>query len=76
MGYDIFSDPEALEREQKRERTVMAVQERFGNNSLLRGYSLTSDGTLRERNGMIGGHRAGYGDATAGGGTLSSVRRR
>ena len=76
VGYDIFSDPEALEREQKRERTVMAVQERFGNNSLLRGYSLTSDGTLRERNGMIGGHRAGYGDATAGGGMLSSVRRR
>lgn len=59
-GYDLFTDFEAVEREKRRDRTVLELKEKYGKNAVLRGTNLLDAGTQRERNNMIGGHRAGY----------------
>ena len=61
-AYDLFTDIEAAERETRGERAALAVTERFGKNALIRGTSLKQEATARERNTLIGGHRAGYDD--------------
>ena len=62
-GYDLFTDWASVEREKARERAVMEIAEKYGKNALLRGTSYLDASTQRERNEMIGGHRAGYDDA-------------
>ncbi len=64
-GYDLFTDWEKVEREKKLERTVLEVRSKYGKNAVLRGVNLKKAGTQRERNEMIGGHRAGYDDERA-----------
>lgn len=59
-GYDLFTDFEAVEREKRRDRTVLELKEKYGKNAVLRGTNLLDAGTQRERNNMIGGHRASY----------------
>ena len=61
-GYDLFTDFGEVEREKRREQTVLAITDKFGKNSLLRGINYMEGATQRERNGFIGGHRAGYDD--------------
>lgn len=61
-GYDLFTDWAAVEREKARERAVMEIADKYGKNALLRGTSYLDAATQRERNEMIGGHRAGYDD--------------
>ena len=61
-GYDLFTDWAAIDREKARERAVMEIAEKYGKNALLRGTSYLDAATQRERNEMIGGHRAGYDD--------------
>ena len=61
-GYDLFTDWGAVEREKAREHAVLEIADRFGKNALLRGINYLDGATQRERNGMIGGHRAGYDD--------------
>lgn len=61
-GYDLFTDWEQVEKEKTIERTVLEVRDKFGKNAVLRGINLNKAGTQRERNEMIGGHRAGYDD--------------
>jgi DNA polymerase V len=61
-GYDIFTDVDAAERERARDLAIGRLTDRFGRNAVLRGTSLLPEGTQRERNGFIGGHRAGYDD--------------
>jgi DNA polymerase V len=56
---DLFSDVEALEREQRRQLAVSAVKQKFGSNSLLKGIDLLPEATARERNLQIGGHASG-----------------
>jgi len=70
-GYDFFTDWEAVEREKARERAVMEIAAKYGKNAVLRGTSYLDGATQRERNEMIGGHRAGYDDAR---GTGEAVR--
>ena len=36
------------------------MKDKYGKNAVLRGTNLMEAGTQRERNNMIGGHRAGY----------------
>ena len=72
-GYDLFTDWNAVDREERREKTVLALQEKFGKNAVLRGFNYLPCGTQRERNGMIGGHRAGYDDTGGKGETVPSV---
>ena len=70
---DLFTDYEALEREkaereaaEKRERRLqkatLALQARYGKNALLKGMNFREGAMTIERNGMIGGHRAGPDD--------------
>lgn len=61
-GYDLFTDWEKVDREKAAERTVLEIKQKFGKNAVFRGINLNKAGTQRERNDMIGGHRAGYDD--------------
>lgn len=61
-AYDLFTDIEAAEREKRGEQTALEITERFGKNALLRATSLKPEATARERNTLIGGHKAGYDD--------------
>ncbi len=61
-GYSLFTDTEKLEKEKAKEHTILELKQRFGKNAVLRGTNLLSCATQKERNEMIGGHRAGYDD--------------
>ena len=63
-GYTLFTDFEAVQKEKTVQRTVLDIRQRFGKNAVLRGTNYLPEGTQRERNGFIGGHRAGYDDQT------------
>ena len=58
-GYSLFVDEKAVDRERNRQRTVLALRQKYGKNAVLNGINYLADGTQRERNGFIGGHRAG-----------------
>ncbi len=66
---DLFTDYQAMEREQtnrltarKKERnmqeTLLKIKHRFGKNAILRGTSYAIGATARDRNNQIGGHKA------------------
>lgn len=59
-GYDLFTDFEAVSKEKRRTKAVVEIKDKYGKNAVLRGTNLMDAGTQRERNNMIGGHRAGY----------------
>ena len=70
MQLDMFTDYEQLERDQKvqraaeekerkLQRVTLAIQDRFGKNAMLKGMNLMEGGTTIDRNGQIGGHKAG-----------------
>ncbi len=54
----LFSDTARLEKEQHLQESILQLKERFGKNAVLKGSSLLSESTIRERNRQIGGHRA------------------
>ncbi len=65
----LFVDYEALEKqrkeeavrqekEQKRQAAVLAIQEKYGKNAILKGMNMEEGATMKARNGQIGGHRA------------------
>ena len=67
---DFFSDPEeqekkreeekaAEEREHRLQKATLAIQEKYGKNAILKGMNFLEGGTTIERNGQIGGHKAG-----------------
>lgn len=60
-GYSLFTDFDAVERKTKVERAVLGVRERYGKNAALKAVNFLPEGTQRERNGFIGGHKAGEG---------------
>ncbi len=66
---DFFTDYDAVEQGRKAEETerrlqqvTLEIHDRFGKNALLKGMNLLEGGTTIERNGQIGGHRAGEDD--------------
>lgn len=70
LQLDMFTDYEQLERdtkvrraaeekERKLQRVTLAIQDRFGKNAMLKGMNLMEGGTTIDRNGQIGGHKAG-----------------
>ena len=73
-GYDFFTDWDAVEREKAKEKTVLQISDKYGKNAILRGTNFLAGATQRERNGMIGGHRAGYDDITREGEAVRPVR--
>ena len=56
---DLFTDPEAQERERRLQEAMIQVHRRFGKNALVRGMNLQEGATAMERNRQIGGHASG-----------------
>ena len=67
---DLFTDYEEIERnrremraaeerERRPQRVTLAMQDKYGKNAILKGMNLVEGGTTIERNGQIGGHKAG-----------------
>lgn len=57
--YDLFMDPEEMERERNMQRTVLRIKDKYGKNALVKGMNLEAGATTIERNQQIGGHRSG-----------------
>lgn len=66
---DLFSDYEAikrqekeeaaaLERERRTQEAMLSIRKKFGKNKILKGMNLEEGATAQERNRQIGGHRA------------------
>ncbi len=51
-------EEERLSKEKALQKAELEIKERFGNNAIIRGTSLQSAATGRERNAQIGGHKA------------------
>ena len=49
----------AEEKERRLQRVTLAIQDRYGKNARLKAMNLLDGGTTIERNGQIGGHKAG-----------------
>ena len=57
--YDLFTDPEELEREHQLQKAMLDIKGKFGKNAILKGMNLEKSGTTIERNQQIGGHKSG-----------------
>ena len=57
--YDLFTDPEEMEREHQLQKAMLNIKEKFGKNAILKGMNLEKSGTTIERNQQIGGHKSG-----------------
>ena len=57
--YDLFTDPEELEREHQLQKAMLDIKGKFGKNAILKGMNLEKGATTIERNQQIGGHRSG-----------------
>ena len=59
---DLFTDYEALKKEQEKERrlqkSILDIKKKYGKNAVLRGLGYEEGATTRIRNGQIGGHKA------------------
>jgi len=55
-------DKAAREREKKRQAAILAIQRKYGKNAILKGMNFEDGAMTRERNGQVGGHRAGSED--------------
>lgn len=58
LQYDLFSDSDALERERQLQGAMLAVRRKYGANAILKGLNYLDGAMTRERNTLIGGHRA------------------
>ena len=57
-GYDLFTDYDEVMKEKHIESVVLGIKDRFGKNSVLRGFDLEDGATAMIRNKLIGGHNA------------------
>ena len=68
--FSLFEDPDRLEqekeekeaflsKEKKLQEAILSIKKKYGKNALLRGMNLSEGATAIERNGQIGGHKAG-----------------
>ena len=55
--FDLFTDPEKMEKDRKLQRAAITIKDRFGKNAILKGMSLEDAATTIERNGQVGGHK-------------------
>lgn len=59
VQYDLFTDPEELEKEKRLQKAMISMRKKYGKNAILKGMNLKDGGTTIERNSQIGGHRSG-----------------
>ena len=52
-------EQEMLDKEKRMQKAAIALRKRFGKNAVLKGMNLEEGATTIERNGSVGGHRAG-----------------
>lgn len=57
--YDLFSDLEKIKKEKNLTKKVIAIQEKYGKNAVLKATDLQEKATQKDRNNMIGGHKSG-----------------
>jgi DNA polymerase V len=57
--YDLFCDPEKLEKEHRLQKAMLEIKGKFGKNAILKGMNLQEGATAMERNRQIGGHKSG-----------------
>lgn len=57
--YDLFTDPEELDRELRMQKALLEIKEKYGKNAVVRGMDLQEGATTMERNRQIGGHKSG-----------------
>lgn len=56
---DLFGENAPTDgRERRRQEAVLAIREKYGKNSILRGMNFEEGSTARERNRQVGGHKA------------------
>lgn len=55
----LFFDNDSLEKNEKIQKTMLKIKEKFGKNSVLKGMNLEKGATTMERNRQIGGHKSG-----------------
>jgi DNA polymerase V len=54
------AEEEAADKKERRiQQATLMLQQKYGKNAVLKGMNLLEGGTTIERNGQIGGHRAG-----------------
>lgn len=57
--YDLFTDLKQIEKEKSLVKAILNLQDQYGKNTLLKAMDYQENATIRERNGMIGGHSGG-----------------
>ena len=57
--YDLFTDPEDMERELQLQKAMLNIKGKYGKNAILKGMNLEKGATTIERNQQIGGHKSG-----------------
>ena len=57
--YDMFTDMDRVKKEKRLVESVLAIKEKFGGNSMLKGIDFQENATQIERNKLIGGHNSG-----------------
>lgn len=58
LQYDMFSTPQAQEKEKRLQNAVIDIKKKYGKNGIFKGMNLLEGATTLERNRQIGGHRA------------------
>lgn len=59
LQYDMFADTGAQEKEKRLQETMIDIKRKYGKNGIFKGMNLLEGAKTLERNGQIGGHRAG-----------------
>ena len=55
---DLFTDTARLEKEKSLQQAMLALRKKYGKNAVLKGTNYLEGATMRQRNGLIGGHKA------------------
>lgn len=57
--YSFFCNAESLDKNNKMQKAVIELKQKFGKNAVLKGMNLQKNATTIERNHQIGGHKSG-----------------
>ena len=55
---DLFTDTARQEKEKSLQQAMLGLRQKYGKNAVLKGTNYLEGATLRQRNGLIGGHKA------------------
>ena len=56
--FDLFTDPEDIEKEKRIQQTILSIHHKYGKNSVLKGMNYLKRATAKKRNTLVGGHNA------------------